>query len=335
MGVALEIQRLVAILGDGHTVVYPLPTPRVHFGSVPIDLYRFADGLYVVHGDGDASPLVGARVNRVAGLEVEDAIRRIRPFVSHDNEMAYDYLGAYYLALPAMLKHVGGNATDSSASYELTLRDGSRRSVSLKATGPRRLANLHPGPEAFSIRRIPKSNVVFAQVNQIGNTETVTLRQFAMRVRDSLNAAEASTLVLDLRNNNGGNNFLIAPIVQLVSWFELDRADHRVVALTSRVTFSAAQNLVNALDRYTETLFAGEPSGSKPNFNGEDNPTLLPWSGITVSLANRYWADSYPEDARQWVAPDLPYKLRAADYFAGRDPLLDAVVEFATRKAEQ
>src|SRR5205823_7020207 len=35
---------------------------------------------------------------------------------------------------------------------------------------------------------------------------------------------------------------------------------------TSRMTFSAAQVFVNELDRYTNAVIAGEPSGSKPNF---------------------------------------------------------------------
>ena len=339
--VAAGIQRLLAALGDGHTVLYPMPTERVRFRTVPFALYRFSDGVHVVAAEGEAAALVGARVDSVGGIAADEALRRLRPYVSRDNHMGYDFLGSYFLAMPMMLNAIGAARETASVTYRLTLPDGTPRSVTLNATGPRHLPRLRApagshaprwlrhADRAFWVERLGDSRVVYAQVNQVGNTDTESLRQFAMRVRDSLTSADATTLVLDLRHNNGGNNFLIPPLVELAAWFEFSGEGRRVVALTSRITFSAAQNLVNALDRFTGTIFAGEPSGSKPNFAGEDNPVVLPWSGLMVSIANRYWADSYPEDTRQWVAPDLPHRLSAADFFAGRDSLLDAVVEYA------
>jgi len=342
--VAAGIQRLLAALGDGHTVLYPMPTERVRFRSVPFALYRFSDGVHVVAAEGQAAALVGARVDSIGGLAAEEALRRLRPYVSRDNDMGYDFLGSYFLAMPMMLNAIGAAAETAAATYHLTLPDGTERRVTLEATSPRHLPRLRApagssaprwlrqADRAFWVERLGDSRVVYAQVNQIGNTETESLRQFAMRVRDSLTSANATALILDLRHNNGGNNFLMPPLVELAAWFEFTGEGRQVIALTSRITFSAAQNLVNALDRFTGTTFAGEPSGSKPNFAGEDNPVVLPWSGLMVSIANRYWADSYPEDARQWVAPDLPHRLSAADFFAGRDTLLDAVVEYATTR---
>lgn len=342
--VAAGIQRLLAALGDGHTVLYPMPTERVRFRSVPFGLYRFSDGVHVVATEGDAASLAGARVDSIGGIAAAEVLRRLRPYVSRDNDMAYDFLGSYFLAMPMMLNAVGAAPGTDAATYHMTLPDGTQRSVTLNAIGgPRHLPRLRApaglqaprwlrhADRAFWVERMA-DGVVYAQINQVGNTETESLRQFSMRVRDSLTSANATTLILDLRHNNGGNNFLVPPLVGLAGWFELSGEGRQVVALTSRVTFSAAQNLVNALDRFTGTIFAGEPPGSKPNFAGEDNPTVLPWSGLMVSIANRYWADSYPEDGRQWVAPDLPHRLSAADFFAGRDPLLDAVLEYAATR---
>jgi hypothetical protein len=45
-----------------------------------------------------------------------------------------------------------------------------------------------------------------------------------------------------------------------------------------------------------------------------------------LSISSRLWGDSDPGDARPWIAPHVPVPPRAADYFAGRDAALEAVV---------
>jgi hypothetical protein len=42
--VVVELQQLLALLPDGHSLVYPAPTPRVPFAMLPIDVYLFRDG---------------------------------------------------------------------------------------------------------------------------------------------------------------------------------------------------------------------------------------------------------------------------------------------------
>jgi len=103
--------------------------------------------------------------------------------------------------------------------------------------------------------------------------------------------------------------------------------DHHVYVLMGRNTFSAAQNFLNRVERWTDATFVGEPSSSSPNFVGEENEILLPWSRLRGSLSNRYWQDSDPWDDRPWIEPDLPVALTAGDWFEGVDPVLELVLE--------
>jgi C-terminal processing protease CtpA/Prc len=82
---------------------------------------------------------------------------------------------------------------------------------------------------------------------------------------------------------------------------------------------------VNALDRYTSAVFAGEPSGSRPNFVGESAPTTLPYSGLQMTISTRYHQTD-DQDQRTWIAPKIPVELSSEEYFANRDPVLDAVL---------
>jgi hypothetical protein len=45
---------------------------------------------------------------------------------------------------------------------------------------------------------------------------------------------------------------------------------------------------------------------------------------MRVGISTRYWQKSTPDDPRLTIDPDIPIAVRAADYFAGVDPVLEA-----------
>ncbi|HEY6549457.1 MAG TPA: hypothetical protein VI589_16185, partial [Vicinamibacteria bacterium] len=156
----------------------------------------------------------------------------------------------------------------------------------------------------------------------------VPLDAFAAGLRDTLASANVDSLIVDVRHNNGGNNGLLQPLIDTIAGFAAGSPQRRVYVITSRVTFSAAQNFITRLERRVPgALFAGEPSMSSPNFTGEDNPVTLPFSGLAVSISNRYWQDSDPSDQRPWIAPQIAVGLSSQDWLRNRDPVLDAVLQ--------
>jgi hypothetical protein len=58
----------------------------------------------------------------------------------------------------------------------------------------------------------------------------------------------------------------------------------------------------------------------------------LPFSGLTVSISNRYWEDSAPSDKRPWIAPRLAVSMSSKDWLENRDPVLIAVLDDITRR---
>ena len=101
---------------------------------------------------------------------------------------------------------------------------------------------------------------------------------------------------------------------------------HTYIIPVGRNTFSAAQNFIAQIDKRTRAVFVGEPSSSKPNFVGEENEVVLPWSGAVGSISNRYH-ENIPGDTRPWIPIDIPVELSSADYFGGKDPVLTAALD--------
>jgi len=344
---AVGLARLAASLGDGHTWIAPVSADtaspaRLRAGFLPLRLYAFRDGIHVVDGEGEAARWIGARVTAVGGRKIEDVLRDLAPYVSRDNAMGLRSSGVgLHLRHTGFLRAVG--AADGLAEVTLTLADGAgTRQVTLPA-GSHRFGDALPVPAGagddpprylsdpatrYWMEPIPGHAALYVQINAVRDRdEGPDLAAFARSIRDSLTSTGARGVVMDLRWNGGGNNGLLRPLIrQLVAW-EVSGDDRKIVVLAGRHTFSAAQNLANRLERWTEAVFVGEPTGSRPNVAGERTEHVLPWSGLTASISNRYWQDSDPGDERSWIAPDIRVEPNSADYFSGGDPALEAALE--------
>lgn len=345
--IAFELQKITARLGDGHSLVYPLPTPRVGFAAAPVALRFFADGLFVISGRDGVVDLAGAQVVSIGGHGLPEIEAALATIVSRDNDSGIRWVGPAFLTHPAAVHALGLTPDAGSIPFELRMPDGAERRAAIGPMPARvgshgGIPKIGPPPgtppdsaplwlrlpdEPFWHEELPDDDALYVQINQVQDAGTKTLERFAGEVRELLVETGFHALVLDLRRNNGGNNFLVWPVVRLAAWFQESDPGHRIFVLTGPNTFSAAQNLLNQLCRATDAIVAGEPSSSKPCFAGESTEVLLPWSGLRLSISSRWWQDSFPEDARPWIAPDLPVALTSRDWLENRDPVLDAVRE--------
>jgi hypothetical protein len=167
------------------------------------------------------------------------------------------------------------------------------------------------------------ASTLYVQFNQVVSGPDESLAAFALRLETALGEQQPKLLIVDVRHNNGGNADLLPPLVGVLKAFEA-KPGAKLVVLTGRNTFSAAQIFIAQVNRETKAVFAGEMSSSKPNFVGEENGIDLPWSKASGSISNRYH-ESIPGDRREGIEPDLKLEPSSADYFGNRDVLLEAV----------
>lgn len=339
--IVVELMRLSAAIGDGHTGVMPWRDP-VGFHTLPIALYRFADGYYVRAARNDHADLVGARVTELGGLPIEAAEQLVAPLVGRDNEQGVAMYAPILLAMPEVLHAVG--LAKGPLRAEMTVDDGRLRKVVLDAAGLYPLlsvdqsANSLWGPregwvdlrdtaevplwlshlkEPFWFCHPPGTDLLYCQLNAI--------RECAFE--DAVIGAEgARRFVLDLRHNNGGNGDLTPAFVRPLLKSTFDQRG-RLFVITDRRTFSAAQMLICALERWTFPIFVGEPSSSRDNHYGDSELVVLPHHGITVRVSSLWWQWD-PRMTRAWIPVDLDAPLSAHDYRTGRDAALAAITRY-------
>jgi hypothetical protein len=336
----VELMRLAALPGvrDGHGGIFPLdPEHARPLHLYPLRLYRFPGGFHVVAEVGQRG-LVGARVVAIEGEPVDEVAARLRLLVPADNEWSVRARLAQWLVVAEVLHGAGVAETAEGATFELEL-DGARREVELAPVPAARWSAAFPDlfvqhvPQglprrdepAYLARRNEPSWTALLDGGRVAYAAlNVTLGDMfglAERLRALAAPPGVERVVLDLRHNPGGDVYGYAPLLEALQSPELDRPG-RLFVLVSRATFSAAQILCSELERTTDAVFVGEPTGGSPNLYGDPTPLRLPVTGWNVHGATVYWERSEPSDPRFTLEPDLRVPLTAADFFAGRDPVL-------------
>jgi dienelactone hydrolase len=335
------LMRLGAMPGvrDGHTGIFPLnPANRRLLHAYPIRMYTFTEGTYVV-GQAGGSDLLRARVVAVGGRPIEDVIAAVSPLVPHDNDSTLMLRVTTYLNTPEVL-HGLGLVPDLGPVTFTFERGGNRFAASLTPlTVPeygRGIGDLqHPllpqgitgAPPRYVTRRskqIWTTTLAAKRVFYIGYNETlVSTWAVARRTSKAVKAKRLRAVIVDLRNNGGGDNHTYRYLLDA-----LRRASktERIVVLISRMTFSAAENFAADLEPVAHPIFVGEPSGGSPNLYGDTVNTLLPASGVELRVAEIYWQKSTSDDPRVAIDPQVPVSLSSDAFFAGRDPVLAAAV---------
>ena len=278
---------------DGHGGIFlfdPAHTRPFHF--YPFRLHDFADGVHVV-ADATGRSLVGKQLTSIDGVPIAQAIEQVEPLIPHDNSSTIRLLLPEYLVCAEVLRGLGIVAGPATYGFA----DGS--SVTLTETVPGPSYSLgtayHPLPasrpqllyrglgQPFVLAPLERGRSLY-----LGYHQVVTPPQALLdRILRLAKRPGFHRLVVDVRQNGGGNNTTYGLLVDLFRAKPLNRRG-KVVVLLGRMTFSAAGNFAAEVDARTRALFVGEPSGGAPNQSGDRAPIPLPQAGLTAYVALEY-----------------------------------------------
>ncbi len=332
----VEIQRLLASVGDGHTLTWPFGMKRGTLLRLPLMLWSFEEGLYVI--DASDRNLIGRRVLRIGGIAAGDVLARLEPYVSRDNAEQVLWAAPFSATLTDFLAAV--RAVDGRNAAFLSLDSGGRAVLRAGPIDPAGLREkliapktaaaplyLSRAEDPFWAAELP-GGVLYVQINAMNDGRDETLAAFGRVLRQRIAGFRA--VAVDLRLNNGGEASKADELLRTL--IAADTQGVRLAVLTSRMTFSAAQTFAARLDQWTAAVFVGQPTGSRPNHYGNERKFQLPNSGLQGTISSGLNQPVTARDERATIAPDIPVPARASDYFAGADPTLDAALRALTAR---
>jgi len=347
------LMRFMATLKDGHTRVLPPSELMDRFNGVTDVKTRLVEGKIAVMGVTDPALAAqgiktGAIVTAIDGRPaLEYAKAEVEPtvfgFTPQDrNVWTYDY---------ALLR---GPVSDP---VHLTLRnaDGRTLTVSVPRHSNKGPFGILPDIDLKPHFRMLPDNIAYLQVNVFVDDNG------AKAMRDNFAAiAKATGLIIDVRDNSGGNDDNAHLILQMladrpylannwrtrdykaamrswsrpISWMRGAGDEHKpdpkfhfggpVVVLTSPRTFSAAEDFTSGFDAMKRGTIVGEATGGSTG-----NPYLfaLPGGGraFVCTKDDTYWNGRAFEGVG--IEPDVAVSPTIADVRAGRDRALETAVK--------
>jgi tetratricopeptide (TPR) repeat protein len=352
--IIIEIAKIEAAIGDGHTNLNLLKNAGFTFHNFPVRFYLFADGLYIRATDPDHQRLLGAKVMQVGGVKVDEALLRIRSIIGSDNPYGKSYFESYYINIVEVLHALKISGSLDSTRFSLDIK-GAPVHVWLKPKYEQEFVKgdvdtywINPmgwkdarregqtplwlqakSTDKYGLTYLPEEKVLYVQINEINSNEgrKESLEQFYDRIFKTGDSVGAEKLVLDLRLNGGGNGYYNKPLVIGLIKSRFD-APGKLFVLTGRRTFSAAQMLVTLLKTYTHVIQIGEPTGSKDNHYGDSRRIPLPNSGIIVRASTLWHQLGSASEDNLITGPHHYVPYSSNDYFTNKDPLLTAVFHY-------
>ena len=190
------------------------------------------------------------------------------------------------------------------------------------------MKNWHKGiRKAYWYKYIKEDNILYVQINQIMSLENRPLLSFCDSINLLIDTLDISAFVLDIRNNGGGNTDLNKHILKVMLSGKIN-IKGKLFTVIGCNTFSAAQNLTTIIENYTETIFIGERTASKPHFIGESNAFTLPYSSVMVGSSNVFHQRGYSTDTRKWVSPDIFVEFNFEHFKNGIDPVIEEIIKY-------
>lgn len=357
------LAKMIALAGDAHTA---LEVPKNN--RMPIECYWFEEGIYITKADLPFNEIISAKILAVEGFSIAKVIEKLTEMISHENIQFVKAQLPQLLVCTDVLYGLGICPKVEEVNIEIQGMDGAETQIilpSVKYAEWDRLIKqedflnreglfnkddfFNKGKHLPLYRRngnlyywkeeLENGESLYVAYKKCKDMETLSVEEFCEDLKRTLEKGKKlKNMILDFRQNSGGNSELFRPFIEWLSDFQMVRQEitgrpFKVFVIVGRDTFSSALLNVYLLHFKTKATFIGEPTGGKPNCYGEVNYFTLNESGLSVRYSTRYYylIEEYDLDS---FYPEIIFDVSFKDYRENKDPCMEWIEQEVAEKNE-
>lgn len=356
--IKLLLSHCVRMANDAHTTVY--------FGNlnqVPLRLYLFSDGLYVIQARNEYSNLLGKRVSAIGDRSIDELITSLKSYKSGNNARI-ENIAPYFLSSPDYFEAADITQTADSLKYtfmdehkefSIWLYPDKERASSNEYSSSRDLSPIqhqqvdtakwdhvltpipiplylsHPD-DNYQLYPIDSLHALYIQINQC-----TSIKGLVSQIKTHVAQCNTNNIIVDLRFNGGGDYISLADFSRQIP----EIITGRIFVITGKATFSAAICTAARLIHFSNgrAIVVGEHAGDNLQFWSDGKTFSLPNSNISIRAVdafqdfkdNRFipfktpWVSLFYGVAVDHINPDIPIAFTFVDYRNGIDRALEEI----------
>jgi hypothetical protein len=362
----MELARIVALADNGHSNIFA--GQRSGWANrIPLRFTTFGDEFRVMRARPPHADLLGARVVAIDGVPISTVRdsgrtlsggtpawrdRNLPLFIESPQQMQlleiskepraaeYTFVAPSGKTIKRLLFGESFSAPSPPPDFLLYAEPDTAFSIAAPAVVPWSLQNPRT---SFRWRGAPEIDGLVIQMRRIVDGPGQGIAEFLDEMRAKIAADRPRNLVLDLRMNSGGNLNNTRDFVKALPAL----VPGRIFVITGPGTFSAAISTTGYLKQEApdRVSIVGEEAGDRLVFFAEGRPATAPNTRIMIGIATerhdyrggcKTFTDCHGPVVRFPIAiptlvPDIPAPLTFADWMAGRDASMDAIVRALKR----
>jgi sulfatase modifying factor 1 len=338
--IILELSRLLAMIGDGHTGI-EREWLEGRFRRLPVELGYFGGELRVTAASPACEAALGKVLASIGGRPVEEAERAVHPLIPRDNYAEWLVSVPRWISYAEALAILGfsddafsveagftGDGTDKLEMTLATIPPDSFDTSGWLHAGIDTAAGLHTDgePQAVVID-VMEGNRPAAVIRYHGPDEGE--KDTGPLVRESISEVEgtgAERLIADLRGCTSRSGSLAPSFVDgAAEWIDGARG-RDIVVLVDRNTCCAALETAAGLGELGGVTVVGELPRGAPNLTHSSETFRLPNSGMRITYSTSF-RKSVPRLADSpWLPLDIHIQSTWKDHTSGYDAPLDTAL---------
>lgn len=335
--VILDLMRLTRKIGDGHTA-FSLRGRETHL--FPIEIYKVNGQWRVIKTTNNHQNLLGKILAGIDGKSIDKITKEVSKVAQYvENEQSETIRTGEYLMISELL--FGLQLTNNQLKAEFSFIDDNHKEsrVVLNAINSKYYyenTDFHTYKTIIpEIQKPTDSKHDYLWFSSIKNTKAIyikfegypsfeEMKSFGESVLNYVNKNQSKYVVIDLRNNRGGDFFVGTFLAYYLNLADSVDWKSGVYVLTDKVTFSAGTSNASQFRQILNARIIGEPTGSNPTGYQDMGQFKLPNSGMIVTYSKRLFR--FQDHITHGVQPDVLIKYDWNSYSNGIDNMMKWII---------
>jgi len=317
--VFISLSKIVNSFDDSHTGIW---AQSEFYSSYPLEFFVFSNTeIRVLRAPKKYPDLIGAKLLSIDNIPLQEVISEVAQVIQCiDNWHSQSARLAKYMKYAKILKGLGISKNEDSANFEFLLENGTQKTIKLEAlsqaeysTALTRYLELetpfHFDKSVMGTPYLwyqPYEEYRTGYIYFAGYPNLLQMRRFAIAVSRDIIQRDIKNIIIDVRNNGGGDFYVGLELIKLLSATDQINWRNGVYVIAGRTTYSAGMSNTAHCKELLNARIIGEPTGANPNDYQDAEMFQLQNSKLRVQFSKRYYR--FQDTISKGIIPDVYIK---------------------------